>query len=137
MNAQELLQKLESKGTTLEGMLDTAMELYIGEEEEAVREKLRTLMLHYLNDINVRALLMAALLLEDAFEVEGDPVNLVADELIGINIAEYIGGKMALFNFFYYDTRKPGILAELPPFLDDAIGGLIAGCMTKLFEGEV
>ena len=41
---------------------------------------------------------------------------------------------MALFNFFYYDTRKPGILAELPPFLDDAIGGFIAGCMTRLFQ---
>ncbi|ASJ03478.1 phosphatidylglycerophosphatase A [Thermococcus profundus] len=135
MNAQELLQKLESRGITLDRMLDTAMELYIGEDEEAVREKLRRLMFRYLNDINVQALLMAALLLEDAFEVEGDPVNLVADELIGINIAEYIGGKMALFNFFYYDTRKPGILAELPPFLDDAIGGFIAGCMTKLFEG--
>jgi alpha-ribazole phosphatase CobZ len=134
MNAQELLQKLESKGIPLDRMLDTAMELYIGEDEESIREKLQRLMLHYLNDINVQALLMASLLLEDAFEVEGDPVNLVADELIGINIAEYIGGKMALFNFFYYDTRKPGILAELPPFLDDAIGGFIAGCMTKLFE---
>ncbi|BAD85047.1 hypothetical protein, conserved, DUF64 family [Thermococcus kodakarensis KOD1] len=137
MNAQELLQKLESKGVTLEAMLDTAMELYIGEEKEAAREKLRGLMLRYLNDINVQALLMAALLLEEGFKVEGDPVNLVADELIGINLAEYIGGKMALFNFFYYDTRKPGILAELPPFLDDAIGGFIAGCMTKLFEGEL
>jgi alpha-ribazole phosphatase CobZ len=135
MNTQELLQKLESKEITLDRMLDTAMELYIGEEEEAVREKLRELMLRYLSDINVQALLMAALLLEEGFKVEGDPVNLVADELIGINIAEYIGGKMALFNFFYYDTRKPGILAELPPFLDDAVGGFIAGCMTKLFEG--
>ncbi|AMQ19211.1 alpha-ribazole phosphatase CobZ [Thermococcus peptonophilus] len=134
MNSQELLKKLESKGVTLEGMLDTAMELYIGEEKEAAREKLRELMLRYLTDINVQALLMAALLLEEGFRVEGDPVNLVADELIGINIAEYIGGKMALFNFFYYDTRKPGILAELPPFLDDAIGGFIAGCMTKVFE---
>lgn len=137
MNAQELLQRLESKGITLEKMLDTAMELYIGEEKEAVREKLRGLMFRYLNDINVQALLMASLLLEEGFKVEGDPVNLVADELIGINLAEYIGGKMALFNFFYYDTRKPGILAELPPFLDDAIGGFIAGCMTKLFEGEL
>jgi hypothetical protein len=30
--------------------------------------------------------------------------------------------------------KKPGILSRLPIFLDDAIGGLIAGCMTKLFE---
>jgi len=135
MRAEEILKRLESKGITLEKMLDTAMELYIGDNSEDIREKLKKLMLKYLSDINVQALLTAALLLEENFRVEGDPVNLVADELIGINIAEYIGGKMALFNFFYYDTRKPGILAELPPFLDDAIGGFIAGCMTKLFEG--
>ncbi|EHR78348.1 hypothetical protein OCC_11959 [Thermococcus litoralis DSM 5473] len=129
-----MIEKLNSKGITLEKMLDTALELYIGEEREKVKEKLKEIMLHYLNDINIQALLTAALLLEEDFKVEGDPVNLVADELIGINIAEYIGGKMALFNFFYYDTKKPGILKELPPFLDDAIGGFIAGCMTKVFE---
>jgi len=134
MRTKELLKRLESKGITLKKMLDTAMKLYIGEGQEEVREKLRELMLKYLSDINVQALILSALLLEENFRVEGDPVNLVADELIGINIAEYIGGKMALFNFFYYDTRKPGILAELPPFLDDAIGGFIAGCMTRLFE---
>ncbi|AHL22202.1 alpha-ribazole phosphatase CobZ [Thermococcus nautili] len=134
MTPEELLFKLESKGVTLEKMLDTALELYIGDEREKVRKRLRELMLRYLGDINVQALLLSALLLEENFKVEGDPVNLVADELIGINIAELIGGKMALFNFFYYDTRKPGILAELPPFLDDAIGGFIAGCMTRLFE---
>ncbi|WP_457751367.1 alpha-ribazole phosphatase CobZ [Thermococcus sp.] len=136
MRGKELLERLSSKCITLDSMLNTALELYIGEEREKVRGELRGLMLHYLDDINIQALLMAALLLEENFEIEGDPVNLVADELIGINIAEYIGGKMALFNFFYYDTRKPGILVELPPFLDDAIGGLIAGCMTRLLDGE-
>ena len=131
---QDLLKRLELKGITLKKMLDTALELYIGDERAEIREKLRELMLRYLGDINVQALLLSALLLEENFSVEGDPVNLVADELIGIDIAEYIGGKMALFNFFYYDTKKPGILAELPPFLDDAIGGFIAGCMTRLFQ---
>ncbi|CAD5244236.1 alpha-ribazole phosphatase CobZ [Thermococcus camini] len=136
MRAEEILKKIESKGITLDSLLDTALELYIGEEREKIQEELHELMLKYLSDINVQALILSALLLEENFTVEGDPVNLVADELIGINIAEYIGGKMALFNFFYYDTRKPGILAELPPFLDDAIGGFIAGCMTRLFESE-
>ncbi|NJD99541.1 alpha-ribazole phosphatase CobZ [Thermococcus sp. LS1] len=136
MRAGEILRKLESKGITLEKMLDTAMELYIGENAGDVRKLLEETMLRYLDDINVQSLLMAALLLEENFEVEGDPVNLVADELIGISIAEYIGGKMALFNFFYYDTKKPGILSRLPPFLDDAIGGFIAGCMTKLLSED-
>ncbi len=108
MKVEEILAKLESAGVTLERMLDAAMELYIGENPDGVRESLRETMLRYLEDVNVQSLLMAALLLEESFEVEGDPVNLVADELIGIDIAEYVGGKMALFNFFYYDTRKPG-----------------------------
>jgi alpha-ribazole phosphatase CobZ len=129
-----MIEELESKGITLEKMLDSALELYIGENREKVRERLKKLMLHYLEDLNVQALLKAALLLDENFKVKGDPVELIADELIGIDIAEYIGGKRALFNFFYYDTKKPGILKELPPFLDDAIGGFIAGCMTKLFE---
>jgi len=129
-----MIKELESKGITLEKMLDSALELYIGENREKVRERLKKLMLHYLEDLNVQALLKAALLLDENFKVKGDPVELIADELIGIDIAEYIGGKMALFNFFYYDTKKPGILKELSPFLDDAIGGFIAGCMTKLFE---
>ncbi|WP_430515228.1 alpha-ribazole phosphatase CobZ [Pyrococcus woesei] len=129
-----ILEILKSKGITLERIIDTALELYIGNERERIKEKVRGVMLRYLEDINVQALLMAALLLEEKFNVEEDPVNLVADELIGIDIAEYIGGKMALFNFFYYDTKKPGILRELPPFLDDAIGGFIAGCMTLVFH---
>jgi len=133
----ELLQRLEEHGVTLEAMVEAAIELYIGNNPEEVQGRLKKLMLHYLDDINIQALLMAALLLEGGFKVDGDPVNLVADELIGINIAEYIGGKMALFNFFYYDTKKPGILARLPPFLDDAVGGLIAGCMTRLFQEDV
>ena len=129
-----MIGKLNNKGITLEKMLNTALELYIGEDAEKVREQLRGIIIHYLNDITIEALLTAALLLEENFKVEGDPVSLMADELIGIDIAEYIGGKKALFNFFYYDTKKPGILKELPPFLDDAIGGFIAGCMTKVFE---
>ncbi len=137
MKAEELLQRLEKHGVTMEKTLNTAMELYVGEEHDKIRKRLERLMLRYLDDMNIQSLLMAALLLEENFEVEGDPVNLVADELIGIDIAEYIGGKMALFNFFYYDTRKPGILAELPPFLDDAVGGFIAGCMTRLFQEDV
>jgi alpha-ribazole phosphatase CobZ len=56
----------------------------------------------------------------------------MADELIGLDIAEYLGGKKAMFNFVYYDTRKSDILGRLGVFMDDAIGGLIAGCMTKM-----
>jgi len=94
------------------------------------------------SDVNVALLLAAALHAEEQEIRKGragevgteDAACIVADELIGIDIAEYIGGKKALFNFVYYDTRKPGILGRLGVFMDDAIGGLIAGCMTKMLS---
>ncbi|NJE55717.1 phosphatidylglycerophosphatase A, partial [Thermococcus sp. 21S9] len=45
MKAEEILRRLEPKCITLEKMLDTAMELYIGEDTEKIREKLKSLML--------------------------------------------------------------------------------------------
>ncbi|MCJ7562634.1 MAG: phosphatidylglycerophosphatase A, partial [Thermoplasmata archaeon] len=59
---------------------------------------------------------------------------LVADELIGMSIAEYIGGKKALFNYVRYDREKPGVIGRLPPFMDDAVVALVAATMTRLFE---
>ena len=47
---------------------------------------------------------------------------------------EAIFSAIIFFEFFYYDTKKPGILSRLGVFMDDAIGGLIAGCMSKMLE---
>ncbi len=109
-------------------------------DEKEARQKFRTLLKKYLNDINVLSLLWAGYLLHEKFTNEmpeinrTDPVNLVADEILGMNIANYIGGTNAIFNFRRYDTEKPGILSRLEPMLDDIIGGLIAGIMTKVYE---
>ena len=61
-----------------------------------------------------------------------DPVHLIADEMLGIQIASYIGGSRALFEFERFDKMKPGILKNLPPFLDDVIGGLVSGVLVKI-----
>jgi alpha-ribazole phosphatase CobZ len=61
-------------------------------------------------------------------------VFLLSDEIIGMAIAECIGGTYARFEFTRYDQKKPGILSELGPFLDDAIAGLIAGCTSRLYS---
>ncbi|WP_456486247.1 alpha-ribazole phosphatase CobZ [Candidatus Alkanophaga liquidiphilum] len=136
---RSLLKRLEELGISFDAILDAALELYVGElPKELVRAELEELMKKECEDVNVALLISSAFFLEEEARkrrgLRDDPVNLLADELIGIDIAEYIGGKKALFNFVYYDTRKPGILRELPPFLDDVVGGFIAGCMTKLFE---
>jgi len=140
-----ILERLAERGITLDEMVATALELYVpvageDESEEELKPKLEAAIRKESADANVALLLAAALHAEEQEIRKGragdvgnqDAACIVADELIGIAIAEYIGGKKALFNFVYYDTRKPGILGRLGVFMDDAIGGLIAGCMTKL-----
>lgn len=132
---------LREQGASINAMVAAGLALYVtapGESEDpALKQRLRTRLIAECADVNVAALLMAALSLDTAaamerLGIEGDPAMVVADELIGMAIAEYIGGKRALFNFVRYDREKPGILAELGVFLDDAVGGLVAGCMTEL-----
>jgi alpha-ribazole phosphatase CobZ len=139
-----ILTRLEERGICMEDMVSTALELYVPVEGEVgadeLKKELEETIKKECSDMNVALLLAAALHAEEeeinkgrAGEAGGeDAACIVADELIGIDIAEYIGGKKALFNFVYYDTRKPGILSQLGVFMDDAIGGLIAGCMSKL-----
>jgi alpha-ribazole phosphatase CobZ len=140
-----ILERLEERGIYLDEMVATALELYVPVEgdvtdETVLKKQVEMTIRKECSDVNVALLLAAALHAEEQEIRNGrageagseDAACIVADELIGIDIAEYIGGKKALFNFVYYDTRKPGILKELGVFMDDAIGGLIAGCMSKL-----
>lgn len=140
-----ILTRLEERGIFVEDMVSTALELYVpvegeNEDRESLKARVEEAIRKECSDVNVALLLAAALHAEEeeirtgrAGEAgEEDAACIVADELIGIDIAEYIGGKKALFNFIYYDMRKPGILGRLGVFMDDAIGGLIAGCMSKL-----
>jgi alpha-ribazole phosphatase CobZ len=135
-------ERLEEKGASVDGMVAAAMVLYVPhgmDAEEAagtIREKIRK----YLGDPNVASLLLGALLLEEEIfdsatpEIQGDPVFLLSDEIIGMAIAECIGGTYARFEFTRYDQKKPGILSLLGPFLDDAVAGLIAGCTSRLYS---
>lgn len=127
-------------------MIESALVLYTPYDEvdvekstEEIKRRLKKVIIDQCSDINVQVLIAAAIYLDDEIEkgtlgIDDDPASLLSDELIGIAIAEYIGGKKALFNIIRYDKEKPAILSKLNVFLDDAIGGLIAGCMTKLFE---
>jgi alpha-ribazole phosphatase CobZ len=143
MNA---LKVLKSHGVSLESMVELGFELYVGEETgkklQQLKSKLKRLLEKNLADSNVAMLLAAASYLDELAQTEHtgifhsmrDPPALVADELIGMSIAEYIAGKRGLFNYVRYDKAKPGILSKLPPFMDDAVGALVAASMTRLFE---
>ncbi len=138
---REALKRLEERNISLQDLIDTAFELYepekTGKDEEELRSRLKELFKYYTRDKNIHFLLTASMLLErekNRLDLEKDPSYIISDELIGNNIAEYIAGKKAHFNFTRYDKEKPGILKDLDVFMDDAVAGLIAGCMTKLFE---
>jgi alpha-ribazole phosphatase CobZ len=140
------LDTLAREGVTLEMLVECGAALYVpcegvddGKTAREIRERLGDLIRRRCGDPNVFLLVEAASHLdgqirEGRWGLRGDPESVVCDELLGICIAEYIGGKKALFNFARYDREKPGVLSRLGVFMDDAAGGLVAGCMTRLFE---
>jgi len=135
-------ERLKEKGVSMEDIVDAAMALYVphGVEAEEATGRIREKISKYLTDPNVSSLLLGALLLEEEIfgcqdpEIQGDPVFLLSDEIIGMAIAECIGGTYARFEFTRYDQKKPGILSILGPFLDDAVAGLIAGCTSRFYS---
>ena len=139
----EIEQRLLEKGVTLDDIVSAAMGLYVshGMPEDQAAGEIRKKIKKYLGDPNVSSLLLGAILLEDELfhkrensEIADDPVFLLSDEIIGMAIAECIGGTYARFEFTRYDQKKPGILSKLGPFLDDAVAGLIAGCTSRLYS---
>ena len=138
-----ILDYLVSQGILIGDLVDAGMALLVGvEENDEIREKLEKQILKSLSDINVIALIMAAIRTEEDFSggrirevaVSDDPAYLYTDEVLGLAISNQIAGTKATFNFKRYDEAKPGIIAELGPMVDDIFAGLIAGAMSKIFE---
>ncbi|WP_214040933.1 phosphatidylglycerophosphatase A [Methanoculleus sp.] len=139
----EIERRLKENGIRRSEIVAAAMELYVphGIEVDEAARRLDEKIGKALEDPNVSSLLLGAVLLEDELylkrrnsEIADDPVFLLSDEIIGMAIAEVIGGTYARFEFTRYDQKKPGILKELGPFLDDAVAGLIAGCTSRLYS---
>ena len=150
MDTPEMWSWLDAKGVTRDDILAAALELYVPHPEVETREKalevLSSILDKALQDPNINSLVMAGFLLEEEGRngsipglpretFDKDPVFLVADEVIGMAIAEYIGGTRARFEYVRYDRKKPGILGRLGPFLDDTICGLIAGATSRMYSG--
>ncbi len=149
MNSQTppLLDYLERKGITLKDLITTALELFVphpGLETEAkATEMLREEFLNALSDVNVSTLEVACFHAQEDAEnglipglsqerFMGRP-GLIADELLGLAIANYLAGVRGIFEFTRFDQAKPGILKKLGPITNDAIGGLIAGVSSNVY----
>jgi alpha-ribazole phosphatase CobZ len=142
-----LIEYLEKKGITLKGLIDTALELFVPhpglETEEKAAKMLREEFLDILSDVNVSTLEVACFRAQEDAEkglipglskerFMGRP-GLVADELLGLAIANYIAGVKGVFEFTRFDQAKPGILKKLGPITNDAIGGLVAGVSSNVY----
>ena len=142
-----LMEYLEKKGITLKDLVNTALELFVPhpgvETEEEAAEILQEEFLDVLSDVNVSCLEVACFRAQEDAEkglipglskerFMGRP-GLVADELLGLTIANYIAGVRGVFEFIRFDQAKPGILKKLGPITNDAIGGLIAGVSSNMY----
>ena len=141
-----VLSRLSERGIQLTDLVKTGMELF--RPSPRISKQRATFLLERglvraLSDVNVASLVIAAVRLDEegrtgtlpkltAQAFLADPISLVADEAIGNAIANYIGGTLGMHNFQYYDRMKPGIAKKLPPFMDDAVCGLVAGVMSRV-----
>lgn len=148
------LDRLESIGITLDQMWDASMEIYLPNpnwDERKLRKMFDEKMSVLCQDINVSSLVQGAIALEDLGNKDcicamprgmfkEDPIHLIADEIIGMQIAQYISGTRGIFEFHRFDRYKPGIIGKAGPFIDDMLCGLIGGVMsfiyTVLFDNE-
>ena len=107
-----------------------------------LKDKMKEQILKSLTDINVITLLVAAMRMEQdltgnrirELNVNDGSAYLYTDEVLGLAISNQIAGTKATFNYKRYAEAKPGIIYGLPPVLDDIFAGLIAGCISKIFE---
>src|ERR1035437_1593735 len=142
-----LLTYLESKGITLQNLIDCALEMYVPhpgiETEKKATEMLKEELLDILSDVNVSMLEVAAFSLQEQAEkglipgltqerFRGRP-GPVADEILGLAIATYIGGSRGVFEYVRFDQAKPGILKKLGSLTNDAIGALVAGASSNVY----
>ncbi len=145
--APPLLKYLEDRGVTLKDLIDTALEFYVPHPGVETKEKATKILteefLDTLQDVNIATLEVAAFQAQTEAEAGripgltkerfGGRPGLVADEMIGLAIADYIAGTKGIFEFTRFDQAKPGILKRLGPLSNDAIGGLVAGVSSNMY----
>ena len=133
-----ILDYLVSEGILIGDLVEAGLEL-VDDVPDELKAKMEAQILKSLSDINVILLLFAAMRVEHDLtgsrirEIE-DSKYLYSGEVLGLAISNQIAGTKAIFNFKRYKDAKPGIIYGLPPMLDDAFAGLIAGCVSRILE---
>lgn len=136
----------------MDDIVSAGLELYVPHPGVETREKADKVFRRELDlafsDPNLCLLVYAGVLLEEegkkanlpnmpSADYEKDLTYLIADEVLGMSIAKYVGGYKGSFDYVRYDKAKPGILGELGPFMDDIIAGLIGGVSANMYTRAV
>ena len=136
-----ILDYFVSEGILIGDLVEAGFDILDGVEITSdLKDMLETQILKSLTDINVVMIIVAALRTEQDFaakrirEVDYGHDSFCSDEVLGLAISNQIAGTKGIFNFKKYIEAKPGIIWGLSPMLDDVFAGLIAGCMSKIFE---
>jgi alpha-ribazole phosphatase CobZ len=152
MTERDIRDVLRDMGIKLDDIVSAALELYLPhpgvETREKAEVKFREELDIAISDPNLALLIYAGVLLESEgimknlpnlrqCDYDCDLTCLVADEVLGLSIAKYIGGYKGMFDYVRYDKAKPGILGALGPFMDDVIGGLIGGVSANMYTRAV
>ncbi|AIZ56127.1 adenosylcobinamide amidohydrolase [Candidatus Methanoplasma termitum] len=146
-NMGTIIDVLKGKGITEKDMWDAAFELYLPAPEwdtNDIKRRFETKLRVLSDDINISSLVQGAVALEEIGNKDcicamprgmfaKDPIHLIADEIIGMQIAQYIAGTRGIFEFHRFDRHKPGIISKLGPFMDDMLCGLIGGVMSSIY----
>lgn len=133
-----ILDYFVAEGILIGDLVETGLALVSHVEiTSEIEDKLEAQILKSLTDVDVIALIVAAMRTEQVLTQGGlreidEAVH--AGDVLGLAVANQIAGTKATFNFIKYDEAKPGIIYGLPPILEDVFAGLIAGCVTKIFE---
>jgi alpha-ribazole phosphatase CobZ len=142
-----LVDFLEQKDISFKSLIHCALEMYVPHPGIETAEKAEAMLceefLDVLGDVNVSILLVMAFraqedaerglvpgLTQERFRGRPGPV---ADEVLGLAIASYIGGTRAVFEYVRFDQAKPGILKRLGSITNDAIGALVAGVSSNVY----
>lgn len=146
---RNITEVLREFGITYNDLESTAMEFYVPHPGIETPEKAKAVFEREfrfsVSDPNLQLLIYAALMLEREGEkgnlpgiskksFEKDLSFIIADEILGEAVADYIAGSKGRFEFVRFDKNKPGILKTLGPFLDDIISGLLGGVSANMYS---
>lgn len=152
MAKRDIRDVLENAGITLDEIVNSALELYFPHPGVETRSKAEAVFRRELelalSDPNLAILIYAGVLLEsegsranlpnlNQADYDNDLTCLIADEVLGMSIAKYVGGYKGVFDYVRYDKAKPGILGRLGPFMDDVVAGLIGGVSSNMYTRAV